>query len=135
MEVFGMSALDFLTRTRIQAASDELLQTDRSISEIALDFGFCDVMTLSSQKEIEVTNRLQSKLNLNWITQKKENLNGEYMTVFQVFPESAVLKPNVPVRFTVTFRPLKGNNYYFQHLQFYAVRQNSKITKKTLEEF
>lgn len=89
-------------------------------------------MTLSSQKEIEVTNRLQSKLNLTWITQKKENLNGEYMTVFQVYPESAVLKPNVPVRFTVTFRPLKNNNYYFQHLQFYAVRQNTKITKKTL---
>jgi hypothetical protein len=52
-----------------------------------------------------------------------------------VFPESAVLKPNVPVRFTITFRPLKANNYYFQHLQFYAVRQNSKLTKKTLEEF
>jgi len=54
------------------------------------------------------------------------------MTVFQVFPESAILKPNTPVRFTITFRPLKANNYYYQHLQFFATRQNIKITKKTL---
>jgi hypothetical protein len=57
------------------------------------------------------------------------------MTVFQVFPESATLKPNVPVKFTITFRPLKSNNYYFQHLQFFATRPNPRLTKKTLEEF
>lgn len=55
------------------------------------------------------------------------------MTVFQVYPENAVLKPNLPVKFQVTFRPLKSNNYYFQHLQFYAIRQNSKVSKKTVE--
>jgi len=55
------------------------------------------------------------------------------MTVFQVFPESAVLKPNVPTRFNISFRPLKNNNYYFQHLQFFASKQSSKISKKTLE--
>ena len=82
-----------------------------------------------------MTNRLQSKLTLSWITQKRENLNGEYMTVFQVYPESAVLKPNVPVKFHLTFRPLKNNHYYFQQLQFFASRQNSKVSKKTLEEF
>lgn len=54
------------------------------------------------------------------------------MTVFQVFPESAVLKPNVPVRFNISFRPLKNNNYYFQHLQFFASKVTSKISKKTL---
>ena len=41
---------------------------------------------MSGQREIEITNRMQTKFNLNWITQKRENLNGEYMTVFQVFP-------------------------------------------------
>lgn len=46
-----------------------------------------------------------------------------------------MLKPNVPVRFSVSFRPLKANNYYFQLLQFYAVRQNSRLSKKTLEDF
>ena len=54
------------------------------------------------------------------------------MTVFQVFPESAVLKPNQPVKFHVSFRPLKGNNYYFQQLQFFASKEKSKVTKKTL---
>jgi len=54
------------------------------------------------------------------------------MTVFNVYPETATLKPNVPTKFTITFRPLKSNTYYFQHLQFYAIKTNSKITKKTL---
>jgi len=54
MEVFGMSALDFLTRTRIQAASDELLQTSRSIADIALDFGFCDQSAFTRQFKNQV---------------------------------------------------------------------------------
>lgn len=92
-------------------------------------------MTLSGQKEIEIVNKIQCKLNLNWINQKRENLNGEYMSVFNVYPEAAVLKPNVPAKFFITFRPLKINNYYYQHLQFYASKQNPKITKKTLEDY
>jgi len=41
-DAFGMSAQDFLTKTRIQTASDALLNTASSISEIAHQFGFCD---------------------------------------------------------------------------------------------
>ncbi len=48
-EVFGMSALDFLTKTRIHAASNELLTTDRSIAEIAIEFGFCDQSAFTRQ--------------------------------------------------------------------------------------
>lgn len=48
-DVFGMSALEFLTRTRIQAASDELLNTDRPIVDIAIDFGFCDQSAFTRQ--------------------------------------------------------------------------------------
>lgn len=43
-------------------------------------------MTLSGQKEIEIINKLQTKLSIFWISQKRENLNGEYMTVFSVYP-------------------------------------------------
>ena len=57
------------------------------------------------------------------------------MTVFQVYPENATLKPNVPVKFTITFRPLKSATFYYQHLQFFAIKQSQKITKKTLEDF
>jgi AraC-like DNA-binding protein len=41
-DVFGLSAQEFLVKTRIQAASDSLLHSDLSIAEIAADFGFCD---------------------------------------------------------------------------------------------
>jgi len=49
IEVFGMSALDFLTKTRIQAASEELLSTDKTIADIAIDFGFCDQSAFTRQ--------------------------------------------------------------------------------------
>ncbi len=41
-EAFGMSAQVFLTKTRIQAASDALLNSAKSITDIAHEFGFCD---------------------------------------------------------------------------------------------
>jgi AraC-like DNA-binding protein len=39
---FGLSVQEFLMRTRIQAAQDTLINSARSISEIAHAFGFCD---------------------------------------------------------------------------------------------
>ena len=41
-EAFGMSAQVFLTKTRIQAACDALLNSPKSITDIAHEFGFCD---------------------------------------------------------------------------------------------
>ena len=41
-EVFGMSTQEFIVRTRVQAASDALLLTDKSLAGIALAHGFCD---------------------------------------------------------------------------------------------
>lgn len=41
-EVFGLSAQEFLIKTRIQAASEALLHTDMTIAQIATDFGFYD---------------------------------------------------------------------------------------------
>lgn len=46
-ETFRMSAQDFIMRTRIQAASDALLETDKPVSEIAQEHGFCDQSALS----------------------------------------------------------------------------------------
>lgn len=48
-EVFGMSVLDFLTKTRMQAAGEELMNTDRPIVDIAIDFGFCDQSAFTRQ--------------------------------------------------------------------------------------
>lgn len=41
-KTFGMNTQTFIIRTRVQAASDDLAQTDKMISEIALEHGFCD---------------------------------------------------------------------------------------------
>ena len=40
-EVFGMSPQAFLLRTRVQAASDDLTATDKTLADIAQDHGFC----------------------------------------------------------------------------------------------
>jgi hypothetical protein len=44
------------------------------------------------------------------------------MTVFQVYPETQTLKAGATARFYITFRPLKSNYYFFQDLQFFAVK-------------
>lgn len=48
-ETFRMSTQEFIVRTRIQAASDELLGTDKSLSQIALDHGFYDQSAFTRQ--------------------------------------------------------------------------------------
>jgi len=46
-DVFGMSTENFIVRTRVQAASDDLLMTDKPLSEIAALHGFCDQSAFS----------------------------------------------------------------------------------------
>ena len=41
-EFFGMSTQAFIVRTRLQAASDALLLSDKPLSDIAVEHGFCD---------------------------------------------------------------------------------------------
>ena len=48
-ETFGMSVQEFVIRTRIQAASDDLIQTDKPIAVIAIDCGFCDQSAFTQQ--------------------------------------------------------------------------------------
>jgi AraC-like DNA-binding protein len=46
-DVFGMSTETFIVRTRVQAAGDDLLNTDKPLSEIAMEHGFCDQSAFS----------------------------------------------------------------------------------------
>lgn len=48
-EVFGMSPQEFIVRTRVQAASEDLIRTEKALSEIALDHGFYDQSAFSRQ--------------------------------------------------------------------------------------
>ncbi len=56
-QVLGMSAQEFLNKTRIQAACDALLNSSESIARIAVDFGFCDqsAFTQRFKKQIGLT--------------------------------------------------------------------------------
>lgn len=58
-DVFGLSAREFLVKTRLQAASDALLRTDLSLAQIAVDFGFCDqsAFTQAFRKHLGLTPR------------------------------------------------------------------------------
>lgn len=57
MEFFGMNVQEFLSKTRIQAASEVLLNSDEAIVDIALRFGFCDQSAFTQQfkKHVGVT--------------------------------------------------------------------------------
>lgn len=48
-EVFGISPQEFIVRTRVQAASEDLIRTDKALSEIALAHGFYDQSAYSKQ--------------------------------------------------------------------------------------
>lgn len=48
-ETFRMSAREFIMRTRIQAASDDLLASDKPVSEIAHEHGFYDQSSFTKQ--------------------------------------------------------------------------------------
>lgn len=56
-EVFGMNVQEFVNKTRIQAACDELLNSHRSIAAIAIEFGFCDQSAFTQQfkKQLGIT--------------------------------------------------------------------------------
>lgn len=45
--VFGMSTQAFIMRTRVEAASESLRSTNKSLSEIAIEHGFCDQSAFS----------------------------------------------------------------------------------------
>lgn len=48
-ETFRMSVQEFVMRTRIQAASDELVTSDKSVAQIAGEYGFCDQSAFTRQ--------------------------------------------------------------------------------------
>ena len=58
-EAFHMAPHEFVSRTRIQAASKELVHTDKPIIEIAIDCGFCDqsAFTVQFRKRTGMTPR------------------------------------------------------------------------------
>lgn len=66
------------------------------------------------------------------VTEKTEN--GQNLTVFSIYPQSAVIKPKSTQSFSVKFRPPKNSSYYFQKMQYFAVRHDPKTSDNLLKE-
>lgn len=49
LQVFGMNVRDFISRTRINEATERLKSSDDPIAEIAVDCGFCDQSAFTAQ--------------------------------------------------------------------------------------
>ena len=113
--------LDPVSRSRLISTSSDLL-----------DFGFAEAFTLSNTLDIELTNNLSWRVSVLWNIPKERLDNGEEIAVFTIFPASKVIKPWCTERFSVTFRPHKNSYYFFQKLQYFAIRYDAKHSDNLL---
>ena len=51
----------------LEAEKNQLININSEI----VDFGYNEVLTMSGQREVEITNKMQCRLTLSWITQKR----------------------------------------------------------------
>lgn len=103
------------------------------LSTDLLDFGFAEAFTLSQTLEIELTNNLSWRVSIYWNLPKERLDSGDEIPIFNIFPLSKIIKPNTSERFSVTFRPHKNSFYFFQQLQFFAIRYDPKHTDNLLK--
>ena len=79
MSAFGINAQQFLIKTRVQAACEALVNTQRSIMEIALEVGFCDqsAFTQHFHKHVGVTpHKYRSQSGLVFHPKSKGNVRS-----------------------------------------------------------
>ena len=57
IELFGIAPMQFITRTRIEAACDDLLSTGKKLAQVAVDNGFYDQSSFTQhfRKQMKVT--------------------------------------------------------------------------------
>lgn len=113
--------LEPISRNRLISTSSDLL-----------DFGFTEAFTLSNTLDIELTNNLSWKVQVQWNIPKERLDNGEEIAIFSIYPANKVIKPMDTERFAVTFRPHKTSHYYFLKLQYFAIRYDAKHSDNLL---
>lgn len=92
-------------------------------------------MSESPSKVIEIHNKLNCKLTVFWTIQNQQTMNpDEKMPVFCVYPETLSIKANSKATFSISFRPTKSCYYFYQYLQYFAIKYNPKLTKKLIED-
>jgi len=86
-----------------------------------LDFGTGSRLSASEYQSVTVTNNTTAKvLAFFSVPGWQDPITGQLMQVFQVFPESADIKPQSQATFRVAFRPPKDAQHYAQVLQLRA---------------
>ena len=104
------------------------------VSEDFVDFGFSDYQGAPIVREITITNKMPCKITVFWTIQNHQGLDESFKPVFNVAPQTASIKPYGNLTFSVSFKPLKSNFYFFQVLQFFAFKYSAKLTKKIIED-
>ena len=90
------------------------------------DFGFCNALQLSGQRELVVQNMSASKLTVSWTRNYVENSD---IPIFSVNPQSANLRPGESYNFMVNFRPTHRSAFFFQKLQAIAVNYEENLSE------
>ena len=91
-----------------------------------LDFGYCDYLNTSGEQEVVVYNKLPCKLVTYWTIVDEQNQSP----VFQVRPQKLELNPLGQQSFSITFHPTKPSYYYYQMVQFFAVKQLNQSSEQ-----
>lgn len=74
------------------------------------DFGFCNALQVSGQREITINNVSGTKLTVSWTRNYTENSE---IPIFSVSPQSANLRAGEAFTFTVNFRPTHRSAFFF----------------------
>jgi hypothetical protein len=62
-----------------------------------------------------LTNKLPVDLLIFWTIQKEDvEASDEKQIVFNVIPQSSLIKPNSSIKFEISFKPTKNSFYFFQ---------------------
>ncbi len=119
------------------ALHHELFQEQKSpnrivyLSEDFLDFGFTSKASISPAREIQVYNNLPCEMTVLWTI--PDTLDNK-QPAFRVFPASATLKPLSSCKFEVSFCPDKASQYFYQEVEYYAIKHISSNQVRRLEE-
>ena len=90
IELFGVAPMQFITRTRIEAACDDLLTTRKKLSQIAEDNGFYDQSSFTQhfRRQMKVTPlryRKQKDSLKNILNRLRKNFNSSYIYTSEYF--------------------------------------------------
>jgi len=102
--------------------SNKIILCDQDV----IDFGYCNALQLSGQRELSVTNTSGTKITVSWTRNYTENSD---IPIFSVNPQSANLKAGETYTFMVNFRPTHRSAFFFLKLQAIAINYEENLSE------